>query len=178
VVPNDTNRFDRNNYAHSYIRPMMAEVVVDVLNDAIGTKETFGAEAPAGCRAIEIGSSRLQNQTVAYAFRIFGRPPRTLACDCERASEPGLPQKLFMMADSNVLRKLSDPSNRLKSLLVKHKDDNAALEELVIATLCRTPTDQERAKFKAYLEKKKDRQAAFADMLWVLINTTEFGLNH
>ena len=38
-APNDTNRLDRNNYSHSYIRPMMAEVVVDVLNAATGVKE-------------------------------------------------------------------------------------------------------------------------------------------
>lgn len=178
VVPNETNKFDRNNYSHSFMRPMMAEVVVDVLNDALGTTESFGNEAPAGCRAIEIGSSRLQNQTVAYAFRIFGRPPRTLACDCERAMEPGLPQKLYLMADSNVQAKLNNSNNRIKRLLAQHKEDDAALDDLVIATLCRMPTDRERASFKDYLAKKKDRQSAFTDMLWALINTTEFGLNH
>lgn len=177
-VPNETNRFDRINYAHSYLRPMMAEVVVDVLNDALGTTEVFGNEAPAGCRAIEIGSSRLQNQTVAYAFRIFGRPPRTLACDCERAMEPGLPQKLFLMADPNIQAKLGNANNRVKRLLAQHKDDGVALDELVLATLCRLPTDKERASFKEYVEKKKDRQSAFTDMVWALINTTEFGLNH
>ena len=82
------------------------------------------------------------------------------------------------MADSNVQRKLTDGNNRIKGLLARHKDDNAALEELVIATLCRTPTDKERASFKKYLEKKNNRQAAYADMLWALINTTEFALNH
>src|SRR5262249_31729773 len=39
---NATNRLDRNNYSHSYIRPMMAEVVVDVLNSALGVTENFG----------------------------------------------------------------------------------------------------------------------------------------
>lgn len=178
VAPNDTNHFDRNNYSHSFMRPMMAEVVVDVLNDALGTTESFGNEAPAGCRAIEVGSSRLQNQTVAYAFRIFGRPPRTLACDCERTMEPGLPQKLYLMADSSIQTKLNNSNNRVKRLLAQQKDDNTALEELVIATLCRMPTDKERASFKEYLAKKKDRPSAFTDMLWALINTTEFGLNH
>src|SRR5262249_28055443 len=33
---NATNKLDRNNYARSYVRPMMAEVVVDVLNSALG----------------------------------------------------------------------------------------------------------------------------------------------
>ena len=48
---------------------------------------------------IEVGSSRLQNPNLAYALRIFGRPPRTTACDCERAMEPALPQSLFRMTD-------------------------------------------------------------------------------
>ena len=33
---NETNKLDKNNFAHSYVRPMMAEVVVDVLNSALG----------------------------------------------------------------------------------------------------------------------------------------------
>src|SRR5207249_3106319 len=33
---NTSNRLDRNNYSHGYVRPMMAEVVVDVLNTALG----------------------------------------------------------------------------------------------------------------------------------------------
>ena len=177
-VPNATNRLDRTNYSHSYIRPMLAEVVVDVLNTAAGIKETFGPEAPAGCRAIEIGSSRLQNQTVAYPFQIFGRPPRTSPCDCQRAMEPGLPQKLFLMADPNMQRKLTDPNNRIKDLLSRHTDDNAALDEIMIALLSRLPTDKERASFASYREKRKDRQTAFNELLWVLVNTTEFIFNH
>jgi Protein of unknown function (DUF1549)/Protein of unknown function (DUF1553) len=178
AVPNATNRLDRTNYSHSYIRPMLAEVVVDVLNTALGTKETFGPEAPAGCRAIEIGASRLQNQSVAYAFRIFGRPPRTSSCDCQRAMEPGLPQKLFLMADPNLQRKLTDPNNRIKDLLARHKDDNAALDEIMIAMLSRLPTDKERSSFAAYRAKRKDRRTAFNELLWVLVNTTEFIFNH
>ena len=34
---NETNRLDKNCYAHSYIRPMMAQVVLDVINAALGT---------------------------------------------------------------------------------------------------------------------------------------------
>src|SRR5206468_1883607 len=83
-----TNKLDKNNYSHAYVRPMMAEVVVDVLNAGIGVTENFGNDAPTGCRAIEVGASRVNNQTVNYAFRIFGRPPRTTACDCERAADP------------------------------------------------------------------------------------------
>ncbi len=47
-APNATNRFDKVNYARSYVRPMMAEVVVDVVNDALGARETYNLAAAKG----------------------------------------------------------------------------------------------------------------------------------
>ncbi len=176
---NATNKFDKINHAHAYVRPMMAEVVVDVLNGSLGVTENFGAEAPPGCRAIEIGASRLQNQTVGYAFRIFGRPPRSTACDCERTMDPGLPQKLFLMADQTIVRRLTEAQQaRLKPLLSGKMTNDEVLDELFLTTLTRMPTDQDRQAFTRALERRKDRQAAFTDVLWALINTTEFISNH
>src|SRR5205823_1301184 len=95
--PNATNRHDRTNYSRSYPRRLMAEQVVDVLNTALGVTENFGPEVPPGIRAIEIAPSRLQqNQNVTNMFRLFGRPTRAATCDCERPTEPALPQTLFL----------------------------------------------------------------------------------
>src|SRR5262249_7846011 len=41
---NDTNKLDKNNYARGYIRPIMAEAVVDVLNSALGVNENWGKD--------------------------------------------------------------------------------------------------------------------------------------
>jgi hypothetical protein len=176
-APNATNKLDRTNYARSYVRPLMAEIVVDTLNGALGVQENWGPDAPAGVRAIEVGSSRITNQTVGYAFRIFGRPPRTTACDCERTVEPGLPQKLFLLADQTLRDKLQNPNNRLKTLLAEHKDDAEALDELFLATLARLPTDSDRAAF-AKVRARKERTEAFRDALWAILNTSEFIFNH
>jgi hypothetical protein len=178
ALTNATNRLDHTNFSHSFVRPMMAEVVVDVVNAAVGFTEKFGADTPPGCRAIEVGASRLQNPAVAYAFRIFGRPPRSSACDCERSMEPGLSQKLFLMADGTMVAKLQSPQNRLKALLTAHRDDAAALEELFLATLSRLPTEKEKTRFADYRTGQKDRRKVFADTLWALVNTTEFIFNH
>jgi len=175
---NATNKLDRTNYSHAYVRPMMAEVVVDVINSALMTPEPFGNDAPAGARAIEVGSSRLTNPTVNYAFRIFGRPPRTTACDCERSMEPGLPQKLFLMADQTIDRKLNDANNRIRKIVTTIKDDDAAFEELVLSTQSRLPTAAEKELFKKYLAKTPDRLKAYTSAAWALINTAEFISNH
>ncbi|HEX5269624.1 MAG TPA: DUF1549 and DUF1553 domain-containing protein [Gemmataceae bacterium] len=176
---NATNKLDRNNYSHSYLRPMMAEVVVDVLDDALGAKEDFGKDvARPGARAIEVGASRVANGNLNYAFRIFGRPPRTTACDCERAMEPALPQKLFFMVDQAVLGKVRMPKGRLERLLAGKKSDAEITDELFLATLSRLPNDKDRALVAERLRHAKSRAEAFADVTWALINTREFVLNH
>lgn len=175
---NETNKHDRTNYSHSQVRPLMAEVVVDVINAGLGTTETFGNDAPAGVRAIEVGSSRVTNQTVGYAFRIFGRPPRTTACDCERTMEPAVAQKLYLMADQAIERKLNDGQNRIRKIVNAIKDNDRAFEELVLGTLSRMPTDAERDLFRKHLERTPDRLKAFTGAAWALINTAEFISNH
>jgi hypothetical protein len=173
---NATNRLDRNNFAHSYVRPMMAEAVVDVLNAALGSPENFGPDAPPNCRAVEIGASRLQNSNLGYVLRIFGRPPRTTACDCERAMEPALPQKLFLMTNPTIQAKIQ--KGRLQQLLASKMSDDEVLEELFLATLSRPPREADRLRFATYREGRRDRQELFADCLWALVNTREFVLNH
>jgi len=177
-VPNETNRFDKNNFARGYIRPMMAEVMVDVLNTALGVDETPGNDVPSGKRIVEIGSSRFQNANVAYALRIFGRPPRTTACDCERVMEPALPQTLYRMTDSLILKKLESNNNRIGMLVKANKTDEEILEDLFLATLTRLPSTDEKTAFAEHRKTATDRRAALVDTLWALINTREFVLNH
>lgn len=181
-VPNATNQYDRRNYARSYARPLPAEVVVDILNDAFGITEDFGADAPSVCRAVEIGSSRLvSNSNVAYAFRVFGRSPRLASCDCERATAPSLSQKLFLMNDPALLGKLRtslQAEGRLGRLLASGRSDEDILEELFLATLSRPPTKADYQRFVNHRLTRKDRKQAFADTMWALVNTREFILNH
>ncbi len=178
---NETNKHDKVNYAHSYIRPMIAEAIVDVLNSALGTTEKFGPEVKPGSKAVEVGASQFQqNQgvSVAQMFRIFGRPPRTTACDCERAMEPALPQKLFLMTDPALLAKFNDPNGRLQTLLKSTKTDDEVLEELFLATLTRMPTARDRKHFAEHRQLVGTRREAIIDTMWALINTREFILNH
>lgn len=178
ALPNETNRLDRNNFSHSFVRPMMAEVVLDTFNSALGVTESFGPDAPADIRAIEVGASRINNPNVMHIFRIFGRPPRSSACDCERAMEPALPQTLFRMTDPALLAKISAKDGRLQKLLKSDKSDDELLEEMCLATLSRLPTEKEKKHFAECKATQKDRTALFTDLLWALVNTREFILNH
>lgn len=177
-IPNESNKLDRNNYSHSQARRMMAEVVLDVLNTALGVAEEWGngPDVPPNSRAIEVAPSRIANNNLAYLFRIFGRSPRTQACDCERSLEPALPQTLFLMTDNGLQRKLE--RSRVRQLIAGKQSDEEVLDELFLATLSRLPTAEEKSTFLSYKGTRTDRQSLFTDTLWALINTREFILNH
>jgi hypothetical protein len=176
---NDSNKYDKNNFSHAYVRPLMAEQVVDVLNSALGVDEQFTGQdvAPAGTKMVEVGSSRL-NGNVAYVLRIFGRPPRTTACDCERSAEPALPQTLFRMTDPTISTKLAANTGRVAQLAKAKLSDEQLVEEAFLATLSRRPTAAERDAALAHVRNARTRLEATTDLVWALINTREFILNH
>jgi hypothetical protein len=155
---------------------MIAEAVLDVLNDALGATENFGPDAPGESRAVEVATNRVQSSHAARVFRVFGRPGRASTCDCERPSGPALPQTLFLMTDSTLLKKLT--GGRLEKLLNAKMADARIVDELFLATLTRLPDSDEK---KAALERVSaaaNREAGLTDVLWALINTREFILNH
>jgi hypothetical protein len=176
---NPTNELDRRNFSHALLRRLPAEVVVDAIDQATGNQPNFPKNmAPAGTRAIGLAPSRLNNAGIGYALAIFGRPLRTQTCDCERSGDAGLPQAMYLMNDTEVNNKISNPKGRLAKLLKDISDDGQLVEELYLGTVSRFPTDPERKKALDYVAKAGDRKAGFEDVLWSLINLREFVFNH
>ena len=187
--PNETNIHDRRNFARSYPRRMMAEVVVDVINSALGTRDVYSRDAPEGSRAIEVAGTRVRDGNLRYAFRIFGRPNRSTACDCERSAEPSLRQTLYFMTDDLVMRKIRNgrlrqlvsQGNRLQRLQNKTMPFQVLqdmLDEISLATLTRLPTPAERRRAIEHVLRKENSYEGLVDVVWAMLNTREFVLNH
>jgi hypothetical protein len=109
-------------------------------------------------------------------FRVFGRPQRSTTCDCERPTNPALPQTLFLMTEPALLKKLS--SGRLSKLIAAKTSDAQIVDELFLATLSRLPDEGEKASALGRVTRAAGREAGLADVLWALVNTREFILNH
>jgi hypothetical protein len=78
-----------------------------------------------------------------------------------------------------MLQKMRDQKGRVANLLKdKAKTDDQIFEELFLATLSRPPQTHEIATFKEHRASTSDRAAAFTDVVWALLNTREFILNH
>jgi hypothetical protein len=118
----------------------------------------------------------VQAPYAARVFRVFGRPARAATCDCERPTAPAVPQTLFLMSDPVLLRKIA--GGRLGKLLKEARSDAQRVEELFLATLSRFPDRGERQAALEHLKDARDRQTAYVDLVWALINTREFILNH
>ena len=80
------------------------------------------------------------------------------------------------MTDAALLAKLR--SGRVRTLAGSGVCDAEAVEELFLAALSRPPSGDEARSALDHLRASPDRASGLADVLWALINTREFVLNH
>jgi len=89
----------------------------------------------------------------------------------------------LMLMNGKVAAGVSDQnaSNILGAIVAPFMNDDQRVESLFLATLSRPPDDEERQACVAMLADCKtdtDRNQALSDVLWALLNSTEFAFNH
>ena len=171
---NDSNTRDNQNFSHASWKPVPAEVLLDAISQVTGVAEQFNGW-PDGYRAIEIWDNRMPS----YFFRIFGKPQRVSVCECERGNEPSIVQALHLMNSTETMAKISHRQGRAIKLATSTLSDDKIIEELYLAALARLPRDEELALMRsAFQAPETTRRKAVEDIMWALLNTREFVLNH
>ena len=150
-----------------------AEVLLDAVNQAAGTKEAF-ANLPEGTRAITLPDSNVDS----YFLTTFGRPRRTSTCECDRMNRLDLSQVLHLANGEAIHGKVTAAGGRVAKLMESKADDAAVIDELYLATLSRRPTAAERETAATFLTSVPTRKEAVEDLLWTLLNCSEFVMNH
>lgn len=180
-VPSVNNAGDSTHFARYVPHPMMAEVAADVLADAIGWRPDprTMTDVPAQARAIEIPGNIIQQRDLAFQFRIFGRPARSVSCECERAADAALPQSLFLAGDDLVVRGI-EQGPWADWARDEEWTDEDLVERAFLQTLARPATTKEYAAAFDRIAGKhgQERVEAVSDIIWALVNTREFLLNH
>jgi hypothetical protein len=171
-TPNPWNEKDSRHFSHRTIKRLGAEQLLDAVSQVAEAPEKFPG-LPPGYRAIQLPDSEVRS----FFLDLFGRPPRDIACECERSTETSMPQALYLINSEHLENKVSQ-GERIKRLLSQGKSDNEILEELYLAALSRFPTPTERQKVLFYLATKRPRERALQDVLWALMNSKEFLFNH
>jgi hypothetical protein len=171
--PTPDNDDDRQNFARYYGRRLVAEVFLDAVDQATGTKTRFNGVS-SQARAIDLphegfGSTFLDT---------FDRPRRVTSCECERSSGATLAQVLLLANSDEVENKLAAGEGRIARLLAAKKSDREMVDELYLATLGRFPREDEREAALRYAAAGKEPAGVWQDLLWTLLNTREFMFNH
>jgi hypothetical protein len=179
AVPNETNRDDELNFSHAMVRPLQAEVLLDAYSRVTEVPVKFTGY-PIGLRAgslpgVMAARRRESAPSAGDEFlKLFGKPERLLACECERSDDTTLGQAFQLISGETVNRMLTDRNGRLGRLIAAGCSNVEIIREFYLASLSRSPTDDELNQAVAFIDRSRDRRAALEDLVWGLVNAKEF----
>lgn len=172
-APTPHNKNDRQNFARFYARRMPAEVFLDAVNQATGTRGNFNGVS-SNARAVDLPHEGFGS----YFLDTFDRPRRVTGCECERSSAATLAQVLLLANSDEIESKIANGQGRLARLLKDKKPTADIIEVLYLSAYSRRPTADERKRTLAHVEGAADKRQALEDVLWAVLNTKEFMFNH
>jgi hypothetical protein len=151
-------------FSHMNIKVFTPEQLYDSLIAVLGEPtrgEAKTGKAPANAKR---GPITPRDQFISF----FDPGENTKATDYES----GIPQALRLMNHPFTAR----ASVKAARELAQGEPNEKAIEKLYLATLSRRPTAEERAKLTQYAGKHSSD--GYGDILWALVNSSEFSLNH
>lgn len=180
--PNASQTTDTRNFNRMQPRRLPAEVVYDALAQATASDaEMETVRTQLERRAIGHLSMRMAG---TYAMNIFGKPGRSSNCDCERSSETTLLQSVFLMNDPITRNRLRDSGwlaeveTRYGQNPPTHAEGDALVKQAYLRCLGRLPETPELARASAHLSQSSSAREGTEDLLWALVNSKEFLMNH
>ncbi len=158
-------------YAHMTVQVMTPEEQFDsILAVLAPNQDPREMTLPKGALAGMKGAKR-QGLTARSAFVAF--------FEDEDATDPtefqqGIPQALRLMNGPGLNNVAA-----LAPILRGAKTPEQIIERLYLTTLSRRPTAQERERLAQYVaQHKSEPHEGYEDVLWVLLNSSEFVMNH
>jgi hypothetical protein len=148
---------------------LRGEQVFEALQKALGFDENdkkIPAPAPSSAPAVQRHTGL--RHMVYHAFKENPSTPM-------QEVQGNIPQVLLMM-NSALVHTCTQSKGKtvLAELLAEGKNDEEVVAALYQRVLARKPTTEEQTTCRRYIEKVGDRKEALEDVLWVLVNSTEF----
>lgn len=164
------------------VRRLEAEVLIDAINQVLGSSESYSSPIPEPFTFIpeRERTIALADGSITSGFlEMFGRPPRDTGLASERNNRPTDAQALHLLNSTHIQRKI-ESSQRLRQWIGTTRGNRTALIRLAyVNILSREPTDRELALAEAYfkpLGRRSDQ--GLNDLVWALINSKEFLYRH
>ncbi len=180
-IPGSDDPQATTNFASYPLRRLDAEVLIDTLCQITGSTEKYTSAIPEPFTFIPETqrSIALPDGSISSSFlEMFGRPSRDTGLESERNNRPTAGQRLHLLNSSHVQRKI-EQSRVVQNLAQSKTSPRELIGGLYLATLSRFPTEEELKIVSAHFESGKvNRREAAVDLVWALVNGTEFLYRH
>ena len=173
ATANEFNAQDRKYFSRYRARMLSAEQLLEAICQFTGVPETFTG-LPAGTRATQLPSPGYGKDFL----RVFGKPLRDTACECERESRSDLARVMELVNGPLVFDKVQLPGNILGQMIEAGRGNQAIVERLYLAAYARGPSADELKTATTYVESVENRREGLEDLVWTLINSKEFLFQH
>jgi hypothetical protein len=178
--PTPSNRLDTRQFSHAHLRRLRADVLLDSIVDIAGVPGQLRG-FPVGVRAITYhprsGGDTGGGANNEHFFHNFGLASRKTVAAAETKTEPTLAQALHLIVGETVRDRIGK-GGTVKKLLETKSTPEDVIEELYIRTLARKPDSEEMAAMITLVGDTPKDPAAYEDIFWSLLNSTEFLFNH
>jgi len=170
VIPNKWNEDDKINFSHAIPRRLSAEQLRDAVAIATGTKDNV-AGLPAGMRSVYMADGIVEDDFL----KLFGRPKRESACECERTSNVSLAHALNLVNGPVINNAVDSTDSSIIKLVNKEQDNHKVIERIYYMILNRPPTEAEEKTID--LGEGAQRVTVAQDLAWALLNSPAFLFN-
>ena len=180
-IPRSDRAVAAVHFAAYPLRRLDAEVLIDALCQISGTSETYTSAIPEPYtfmpdfqRAVELPDGSITNS----ALELFGRPARDTGLESERNNKISEAQALHMLNSTYVQRKIQQ-GPKMVALMRNASNPREMVSQVYLTILSRYPTESEIKLVLAHSQSGSARgQAAVGDLVWALLNSSEFLYRH
>ena len=164
--PTAANKADKTLYSHMEIKVLTPEQLYDSLIAVTGGLDGAGRQVGKG-GAQKTGLGNTPRDRFVQFFSGSENPKAT-------DYEAGIPQALRLMNNP----RLSGSPALLAEISKAGNQQAKVIERMYLMTVSRRPTEAETKRLTEYIAKAPDAKTGYGDILWVLLNSSEFALNH
>jgi hypothetical protein len=172
VKTNQWNVDDKTNFSHALPRRLTAEQIMDAVAVATGTQPKVPG-LPENMRCVYLADGMAEGGS--DFLKLFGRPKRETACECERTTNLSLAHALNLVNGSLISGAVAQPDNAIAKLIAKEPDNRKVIDGIYLSVLNRLPTDPEAANVD--LGAGGQRLEVAQDLAWALLNSPAFLFN-
>ena len=171
IQPNRWNEDDRTNFSHAIPRRLTAEQMMNAVATATGTKTRLMG-LPAGLRPEAEADGMVEGNDF---LKLFGRPKRESACECERTSNVSLAHALNLINGHLISDSVDTSDNAIAKLVKTEPDNRKVIDQIYYMTLDRPATEKESSDLD--LGTGPQRLQVAQDLAWALMNSPAFLFN-